>query len=422
MHDLKAIREDGAGFDAALKRRKLEPQSTTILALDVERRAVQTQAQELQAQRNALATKIGAVKKAGGNADALMAQVAVLKDQSADLELQEKALGEHLTGMLEIIPNLPAGDVPDGEDENDNIEIRRWGDIPNIPDAKDHVTLAENLGLIDFERAAKLSGSRFAVMKGKLAQLERALGQFMIDLHTREHGYTEYSVPLLVNSSAMYGTGNLPKFGDGAFQANSGQWLIPTSEVSLTNLVADEILNANDLPLRMTALTPCFRDEAGSAGRDTRGILRLHQFYKVEMISITRPEDSVAEHERMLACAQKVLELLKLPYRTVVLCTGDMGFASQKTYDIEVWLPGQNKYREISSCSNCGPFQARRMNARLKRKDSKQTEFVHTLNGSGIAVGRALIAVLENYQQPDGSITIPEVLQPYMGGLTAITA
>lgn len=428
MHDIKAIREDGAWFDAQLARRGLEPLSAQVLTLDTDRRALQTRAQELQNQRNILSTEIGALKKSGGNAPAstaqielLMAQVAALKEQSAELEAQEKSLGNRLTNMLEVIPNLPAADVPDGANENDNVEIHQWGDIPNIPDAKDHVTLAENLGLIDFERAAKLSGARFVVLKGKLAQLERALGQFMIDLHTREHGYTEYSVPLMVNSDAMYGTGNLPKFGDDAFQTSSDHWLIPTSEVPMTNLVAQEIVSADELPLRMTALTPCFRAEAGSAGRDTRGILRLHQFYKVEMVSITRPEDSEVEHERMLGCAQKILELLNLPYRTIVLCTGDMGFSSQKTYDIEVWLPGQNKYREISSCSNCGPFQARRMNARLKRKDSKQTEFVHTLNGSGIAVGRALIAVLENYQQPDGSILIPKVLQPYMNGLEKIS-
>jgi seryl-tRNA synthetase len=349
-----------------------------------------------------------------------MAEVAGLKDRVPALEQIEREAGKELEDALAIIPNLPKSEVPVGADETGNVERHRFGNPRNLAQAKQHFEIGEALGLMDFEAAAKLSGSRFVVLKGGLARLERALGQFMVDLHINEHGYTEVSPPLLVRDEIPYGTGNLPKAAEDMFRTREGFWLIPTAEVPLTNLAREEILDEQALPMRLTALTPCFRSEAGSAGRDTRGMLRQHQFWKCELVSITTPEASADEHERMLSCAENILKKLDLPFRTMTLCTGDMGFASAKTYDIEVWLPGQGAYREISSCSVCTDFQARRMNARYRPSDGKGTRFVHTLNGSGIAVGRALIAVLENYQNEDGSVTVPAALQPYLGGLTRI--
>jgi seryl-tRNA synthetase len=352
-----------------------------------------------------------------------MEEVARLKADLPALEEEEKAIGARLDAMLAALPNLPAPDVPDGPDESANVELRRHGAPPDMNAPSDHVTLGEALGLMDFAAASALSGARFTVLRGGLARLERALGQFMLDLHTREFGYQEMSVPILVRDAALFGTGQLPKFAEDLFQTTSGYWLIPTSEVSLTNLAADRILDADALPLRMTALTPCFRAEAGAAGRDTRGMIRQHQFWKVELVSITTANASEAEHERMTDAAETVLKRLELPFRTMLLCAGDMGFAARKTFDIEVWLPGQGAYREISSCSNCGDFQARRMKARCRPKGGEgPVEFVHTLNGSGIAVGRALVAVMENYQQADGSIAVPDVLRPYMGGLDTVPA
>ena len=422
MHDIKFIRENPAAFDAGLARRGLEPLSADILALDEKRRALQTSSQAWQARRNEVSKEIGNVKKVGGDASQLMAEVAELKEKIAAADANEAELGQELSLRLCTIPNIPQADVPAGKDSDDNVETRRVGEPNRSNYSKEHFDLGEALGLMDFEGAAKLAGARFTLLKGQLASLERALGQFMLDLHTREHGYMEMNPPLLVRDHVLFGTGQLPKFEEDLFKLNTGHYLIPTSEVPLTNLVAEAITPSEELPLRMTALTPCFRSEAGSAGKDTRGYLRQHQFYKVELVSITTPEESVNEHERMIACAEAVLKKLELPFRTMTLCTGDMGFSSQKTYDIEVWLPGQNTYREISSCSNCGDFQARRMNARTRAKDEKNTRFVHTLNGSGVALGRALIAVMENYQQADGSIAIPAVLQPYMGGLKLIEA
>ena len=422
MHDIKFIRENPAAFDAGLARRGLEPLSADILALDEKRRALQTSSQAWQARRNEVSKEIGNVKKVGGDASQLMAEVAELKEKIAAADANEAELGQELSLRLCTIPNIPQADVPAGKDGDDNVETRRVGEPSRSNNPKEHFDLGEALGLMDFEGAAKLAGARFTLLKGQLASLERALGQFMLDLHTREHGYMEMNPPLLVRDHVLFGTGNLPKFEDDLFKLNTGHFLIPTAEVPLTNLVAEAITPSEELPLRMTALTPCFRSEAGSAGKDTRGYLRQHQFYKVELVSITTPDESVNEHERMIACAETVLKKLELPFRTMTLCTGDMGFSSQKTYDIEVWLPGQNTYREISSCSNCGDFQARRMNARTRAKDEKNTRFVHTLNGSGVALGRALIAVMENYQQADGSIAIPAVLQPYMGGLKLIEA
>jgi len=422
MHDIKFIRENPAAFDAGLARRGLEPLSADILALDEKRRALQTSSQAWQARRNEVSKEIGNVKKVGGDASQLMAEVAELKEKIAAADANEAELGQELSLRLCTIPNIPQADVPAGKDSDDNVETRRVGEPSRSNNPKEHFDLGEALGLMDFEGAAKLAGARFTLLKGQLASLERALGQFMLDLHTREHGYMEMNPPLLVRDHVLFGTGQLPKFEEDLFKLNTGHYLIPTSEVPLTNLVAEAITPSEELPLRMTALTPCFRSEAGSAGKDTRGYLRQHQFYKVELVSITTPDESVNEHERMIACAETVLKKLELPFRTMTLCTGDMGFSSQKTYDIEVWLPGQNTYREISSCSNCGDFQARRMNARTRAKDEKNTRFVHTLNGSGVALGRALIAVMENYQQADGSIVIPAVLQPYMGGLKLIEA
>ena len=423
MHDIRFIRENPQAFDAALKRRGLPGASAEILELDSKRRAAQTVSQERLARRNQASKEIGQRKAKKEDAADLMAEVARLKDEISASESQERELGTELDGRLAVIPNLPAGDVPDGADETGNKEVRRWGEPTTFDfQPRDHADLGEALKLMDFERAARISGARFTVLSGGLARLHRALGQFMLDLHTGEFGYTEVDPPILVRDKAAYGTGNLPKFADDLFQTASGYWMIPTAEVALTNLVADEIVEETTLPRRYTALTACFRAEAGAAGKDTRGMLRQHQFYKVELVSIVHPDASNDEHERMTAAAEEVLKRLRLPYRTIVLCTGDMGFASRKTYDIEVWLPGQNTYREISSCSNCGDFQARRMNARFRKAGEKGTQFLHTLNGSGIAVGRCLIAVIENYQQKDGSIRVPDVLKPYMGGVEVIGA
>ena len=422
MHDLRAIRENPESFDRGLARRGLEPMSPTVLDLDQRRRAAQTQLQEMQARRNEAAKEIGLAKREGRDAQPLMDEMAQLKERLPQVEEEEKALGADLDRLLATIPNLPADDVPEGPDETANVEIRRWGEPKAIANAKQHFELGEALGLMDFEAASRMSGARFTVLKGGLARLERALADFMLDIHTGEHGYTEVAPPLMVRDNALFGTGQLPKFEEDLFRTGTDHYLIPTSEVPLTNLVNDQIVATEELPYRYTALTPCFRAEAGSAGRDTRGMIRQHQFWKVEMVSITAPDQSEAEHQRMTQCAETILQRLGLPYRVVTLCTGDMGFSARKTYDIEVWLPGQNMYREISSCSNCGDFQARRMKARCRPKGEKQTQFVHTLNGSGVAVGRCLIAVLENYQQPDGSILVPEALRPYMRGLERIAA
>lgn len=422
MHDIKALRDNPVAFDANWARRGLAPQTPAILELDEKRRKLQTELQTAQSRRNEASKEIGAVKSKGGDAAELMAEVANLKDRMAILEEQERDVAEKLNEILSALPNMIADDVPDGADENDNVEIRTFG-TPKNPNAEvpDHVAIGEALGLMDFEGAAKVAGARFSVNKGGIAKLHRALGQLMLDTHTMEHGYTEIDPPLLVSTDVMYGTTQLPKFRDDQFETTDGRWLIPTAEVVLTNLVRDEILEGLETPIRMTAMTPSFRKEAGSAGKDTRGIIRQHQFYKVEMVSITRPEDSEAEHQRMLNCAENILKKLELPFRTIVLCSGDMGFASRKTYDIEVWVPSQQKFREISSCSNCGDIQSRRMKARFKRAGAKDTEFVHTLNGSGLAVGRTLVAVMENYYDPaDGGIFVPKALLPYMGGVTKI--
>ncbi|WP_176055980.1 serine--tRNA ligase [Brucella intermedia] len=423
MLDIKWIRENPETLDKALAKRGAQSLSSELMALDEKRREYVGKVQAAQERRNAASKEIGKAMAAkdAATADKLKAEVAELKDFLVQAEDEERRLTRELNDALSSIPNVPLEDVPLGKDESDNVEIRRIGNQRNFAfQPKEHFELGEALGYMDFERAAKLAGSRFTVLKGPLARLERALGQFMLDLHTTEHGYTETMPPLMVRDEAVYGTGQLPKFSEDLFRTTDGRWLIPTAEVPLTNLVADEIVDAKSLPQRYTALTPCFRSEAGSAGRDTRGMLRQHQFLKVEMVSITDADNSIEEHERMTACAEEVLKRLGLPFRTVVLCTGDMGFGAQKTYDIEVWLPGQNTYREISSCSVCGDFQGRRMNARYRPEGEKSTRFVHTLNGSGVAVGRALIAVMENYQEEDGSIHIPEALQPYMGGLTRI--
>ncbi len=423
MLDIKWIRDNPEALDAALAKRGAEPLSASLIALDEKRRSVVQALQDMQSRRNAASKEIGAAmgQKDMALADKLKAEVAHLKDTMPAAEEDERRLNAELSDALSRIPNIPHDDVPVGRDENDNVVTRVTGQKPgwNHP-AKEHYEIGEALGYMDFERATKLSGSRFTVLTGPLARLERALGQFMIDLHTSEHGYTEVSSPLMVRAETLYGTGNLPKFEEDLFKTTDGRYLIPTAEVTLTNLVAGDIIDQEKLPLRFTALTPSFRSEAGSAGRDTRGMLRQHQFWKCELVSITDAESSIAEHERMTACAEEVLKRLGLHFRTLTLCTGDMGFGSRKTYDLEVWLPGQNTYREISSCSVCGDFQARRMNARYRGKDGKGTTFVHTLNGSGTAVGRCLIAVMENYLNEDGSITIPDVLLPYMGGLTKI--
>ena len=421
MFDIRAIRNDPESFDKGWARRGLSSQTSEILKLDEERRALQTSLQELQARRNEESQKIGQIKKEGGDAAAQMQAVSIIKGDIAKMEEKEREVGTQLTTLLSSLPNILGDDVPDGEDEDDNKEVHKWGDIKS-PKGPDHVDIGEALGLIDFETAAKMSGARFTLLKGPMARMERAISQFFLDTHTQEHGYTEMSTPLLVRDNALYGTGQLPKFADDLFKDKEmGHWMIPTSEVPLTNIVAEMIVNEEELPMRFTAFTPCFRSEAGSAGKDTRGMLRQHQFYKVEMVGVTTPEGSDDEHERMLTCAETVLKKLELPFRTIVLCSGDTGFGARKTYDIEVWLPGQETYREISSVSNCWDFQARRMNARCRAKGEKDTRFVHTLNGSGVAVGRALIAVIENYYDPsDGGVWVPEVLKPYMGELEKI--
>src|SRR5579862_9038655 len=439
MHDIKSIRENAAHFDAALKRRGLEPLSASLLAIDEKRRAAILKSEQAQARRNAASKEIGEAKKARDEARAasLMAEVAELKTTMPEMEAATKAADVELATALAAIPNLPLDEVPDGVDEHGNVQHHVFGAARSYAfKTKAHDDLGNALGMMDFETATKLSGARFVVLKKGLARLERAIGQFMIDLHTNEHGYTEINPPLLVRNDVMFGTGQLPKFEDDQFWAVRGELtiapderlkterlgLIPTAEVSLTNLVRESIVDDKELPMRLTALTPCFRAEAGAAGRDTRGMIRQHQFTKVELVSITTPETSKDEHERMLACAEEVLRQLDLHYRVMTLCTGDMGFSSQKTYDIEVWMPGQGDagaFREISSCSVCGDFQARRMDARYRGGDGKP-RFVHTLNGSGTAVGRALIAIMETYQQQGGSIAVPDVLQPYMGGLKVI--
>ena len=423
MFDLRWIRDNPDDFDAGLKRRGLDPMAEVVIALDGRRRAVQTELQEVQTQRNEASKEVGAIKTKGGDARELIAEVARLKDRLQALEESEREAGAALDRVVEAIPNLPAADVPDGEDETANRVLREVGVRPAFEFApRDHVAIGEALGMMDFERAAEMSGARFVVLTGALARLERALGQLMLDLHTKEFGYAEISPPVLVRDAALFGTGQLPKFGGDLFRTTADHWLIPTAEVPLTNLVAGEILDETVLPLRFTALTPCFRSEAGAAGKDTRGMLRQHQFDKVELVSITHPDASEDEHERMTGAAEEVLRRLDLAYRVVTLCTGDMGFAARKTYDIEVWLPGQDTYREISSCSNCGNFQARRMRARFRPEGAKGTRFVHTLNGSALAVGRTLIAVLENHQRADGSVVVPTALRSYMDGREMILA
>ena len=461
MHDIRAIRENPEAFDEGLRRRGISPRAEELIGLDEKRRAAILALQSAQERRNAVSKQIGVAmaRKDSVAADDFRAEVAGLKATMPELEAAEREAGAALDVELAAIPNLPLADTPDGKDENDNVELRQHGIPPAFPEGfepEEHFQIGERLGLMDFDAAAKMSGARFVVLKGALARLERALEQFMLDLHTSEHGYVEVSPPVLVRDAAMFGTAQLPKFEDDQFWAVSGELLraptdddiarldpldaqaalatrvndikssrfglIPTAEVPLTNLVRESIVDEKSLPLRFTAGTLSFRAEAGAAGRDTRGMIRQHQFKKVELVSITTPEQSRDEHERMTACAEEVLKRLGLHFRTVALCAGDMGFAAQKTYDIEVWLPGQGRFREISSCSICGDFQARRMNARTKGADAKSTRFVHTLNGSGVAVGRALIAVLETYQQPDGSVAVPDVLRPYMGGLTRIEA
>ncbi len=477
MHDIRAIRDDPAAFDEGLARRNLAPRAEELIALDEARRAAIAELQKAQERRNAVSKEIGQAmaRKDAASAEALKTEVADLKTRMPHMEEREKDAAEALERELAAIPNLPAHDTPNGVDENDNVEVRRWGAPPDFPadfKPREHFEIGEALGMMDFEAAAKMSGARFVVLKGGLARLERALMQFMLDLHTGEHGYEEVAPPVLVRDQAMFGTAQLPKFFLDQFFVEDGsiheenlrsrlinnyqsavmwidkygldsfremaatgnvefadfklhanlvrQWLIPTAEVPLTNLVRESIVDEAKLPLRYTAGTLCFRAEAGAAGRDTRGMIRQHQFNKVELVSITTPEESAAEHQRMTHCAEEVLKRLGLHYRAMALCAGDMGFGARKTYDIEVWLPGQGRFREISSCSLCGDFQARRMNARSKAADAKNTRFVHTLNGSGVAVGRALVAVLENYQNADGSVSVPEALQPYMGGMTRI--
>jgi seryl-tRNA synthetase len=422
MFDPRWVREHAEEFDRGLARRALPPESKKIIALDEKRRAVIAELQGLQERRNAASKEIGEAKKAKDEkrASSLMSEVAKIKDDFPRLEAEQAAVEKELNDALAQVPNLPTADVPDGTDPTANKVRHSHGKKPALNSSKQHFDLGEALGLMDFELAAKLSGSRFVVLKGALARMERAISQFFLDVHTNEFGYTEVAPPLLVRDEVMFGTAQLPKFADDQFRTTNEFWLIPTAEVPLTNFVRESIVDEAELPLRLTACTPCFRAEAGAAGKDTRGMLRQHQFTKVELVSITTPAQSKDEHERMLSCAEEVLKRLALHYRVMTLCTGDMGFAAQKTYDIEVWLPGQGTYREISSCSNCGEFQARRMEARWRSKDGKVAGPVHTLNGSGVAVGRALIAVMENYQDENGAIAVPEVLQPYMGGLKKI--
>jgi seryl-tRNA synthetase len=423
MHDIRAIRTDPAAFDAALARRGLPAASAGILALDGERRAAQSALQERQARRNALSKEIGQGRRTGADTTAPEAEATALRDEMTGLESRVAELDAALRAALEVLPNTLDASVPDGPDESANVVLAQHGAPREFGfAAKQHFELGEALGLMDFPYAAKIAGARFVVLRGALARLERALGQFMIDLHTGQHGYTEMAVPSLVNTATMHGVGQLPKFHDDLFHTTDDRWLIPTAEVPLTAMPAGEILAESALPIRMTALTDCFRAEAGAAGRDTRGMLRQHQFRKVEMVSITHPDDSEAEQERMTQCAERVLAALDVPYRRIVLCAGDTGFNAAKTFDLEVWLPGQQMWREISSCSNCRDFQARRMNGRFRSADGKTIGHVHTLNGSGVAVGRALIAVMENHQLQDGSVAIPKALAPYMGGLERIGA
>jgi len=423
MFDIKWIRDHPEAFDQGMEARGLPPQSAEILSLDQQRREAQTALQEMQARRNEASKAIGQKKKAGEDAEPLMAEVAALKNKMAAGEETARRADEALEALLSGLPNIPLPEVPVGPDENANELVRNRGSIPNLEGVpKQHFELGEALGQMDFEMAAKLSGSRFVLLRGEISRLSRALANFMIDLHTREHGYLEVSPPYLVRDHVLYGTGQLPKFGEDLFKTEEGYWLIPTAEVPLTNLVRESIVEEGELPKRFTALTPCFRSEAGSAGRDTRGMLRQHQFDKVELVSAVHPDRSMEELERMLSCAEEVLNRLGLAYRVMLLSSGDMSAASRKTYDIEVWLPGQETYREISSCSNCWDYQARRMAARFRPEGEKATRFLHTLNGSGVAVGRALIAVMENYQQADGSIVIPEAVRPYMGGQEIIAA
>jgi seryl-tRNA synthetase len=421
MHDIKSIRDNPQGFDDGLATRGLPAQAKELLVLDDTRRGLIARLQALQERRNAASKEIGQAMAKGDKtrADEIKAEVTRIKEDMPQEEEALKATEAALRETLAAIPNLPADDVPVGPDDTANVEIRRHGRPKGINFAKQHFEIGEAIRLMDFETAAKISGARFVVLRGALARLERALGNFMVDLHTREHGYTEIAPPLIVRDETMFGTAQLPKFAEDQFHTTDGRWLIPTAEVPLTNLVRESVLDEAALPIRVTAWTPCFRSEAGAAGRDTRGMIRQHQFAKVELVSITAPEQSDDEHERMTRCAEEVLKRLDLPFRTLTLSTGDMGFAARKTYDIEVWLPGQNAYREISSCSDCGDFQARRMEARYRPKE-KGPRFVHTLNGSGVAVGRALVAVLENYQNADGSVTIPDVLRPYMNNETTI--
>jgi len=422
VHDIRAIRSDPAGFDAGLARRGLASVSSEILAQDAERRAALTALQEKQARRNAISRDVGQGRRTGADTSSLEAEAAALRGEMEGLEQRAAALDEAIKRVLEGLPNVLDPDVPDGPDETANVVLKQHGEPRDLGfEPKQHFELGEALGMMDFSAAAKIAGARFVVLRGPLARLERALGQFMIDLHTREHGYTEYVVPSLVNDATAYGTDKLPKFADTLFQTTDGRWLIPTAEVPLTALVMGDIVAEKDLPMRVTALTDCFRSEAGAAGRDTRGMLRQHQFRKVEMVSIVHPDRSTDEHERMTQCAEKVLTLLEVPFRRVALSSGDTGFGAAKTYDLEAWLPGQQAWREISSCSNCHDFQARRMNARFRSADGKTIAHLHTLNGSGVALGRALIAVMENHQQADGSILIPSVLWPYTGGMERIS-
>ncbi|BAU39258.1 seryl-tRNA synthetase [Acetobacter pasteurianus NBRC 101655] len=422
MHDIRALRADPAAFDADLARRGVEPVSAKLLAWDEERRQAQTMLQEKQGRRKALAREIGALKRNGGDSSDLEAEGLALRAEMEALEEQVNVLGRESTALLANLPNRLDATVPEGPDESANVVQHEWGTKPAFTfTPKQHFELGETLKQMDFATAAKLSGSRFVVLRGGIARLARALGQFMLDLHVTEHGYTETQVPVMVNDDAMYGTDKLPKFADQSFRTEDGRWLIPTAEVPLTASVSGDILEASALPLRMTALSQCFRSEAGAAGRDVRGMLRQHQFEKVEMVSVTTPEESDAEHERMTRCAEKVLEKLNIPYRRVLLCAGDTGFGAAKTFDLEAWLPGQDAWREISSCSNTRDFQARRMNARYRPQAGAAPAFVHTLNGSGLAVGRTLIAVMENYQNEDGSVTVPDVLRPYMGGIEKIS-
>ncbi|MDR2007569.1 MAG: serine--tRNA ligase [Alphaproteobacteria bacterium] len=416
MLDMKLIRQNPEVLKNALKMRNMDLSIDEILNLDVLLRAKQVESQSLAAERNALAKEIGAVKSKGGDASELLASVAQSKELEEKLVGEAKALEAELFDKLSYIPNIPDSSVPYGVSEADNVEVRRVGDIRSFDfKPKEHYELGEELGMMDFEAAAAMAGSRFVVLSSDLARLERAIANFMLDLHTGKNGYKEHNLPVILRSNALFNTAQLPKFKEDLFRVGEEQWLIPTTEVPLTNLVADKFVNREELPMRNTGLSLCFRSEAGSAGRDTKGMLRQHQFYKVELVSIASPEDSMNELEYMTSCAEEVLKQLEIPYRVVLLCSGDMGFSSKKTYDIEAWLPGQNTYREISSCSNCGDFQARRMQAKIKDKDSKEYPLVHTLNGSGLAVGRTLIAIMENYQQADGSILIPKVLQKYMG-------